>query len=336
MALKGIKWEVIFVDDDSTDGTTQLVRQIARHRAEVRIIHRIGRRGLASACVEGILSSSAPFVAVMDADMQHDEAVLPQMLRVLKEQDLDIVVGSRYSEGGGVRGWDKRRLLMSRIAGLSARIITKANVHDPMSGFFVMRRETFDGVVRHLSQQGFKILLDIFASSPTVLRIAEVPYQFRARTSGDSKLDSMVVWEYGMLLADKLFGHIIPPRLVFFGGVGAVGLLVHMAVLACALHAGFAFATSQALAVFIAMTFNFTLNNLITYSDKRLRGGEFARGLLSFYAICSVGAVANVGVASLIFSREPVWWLAGLAGAIIGIVWNYSLSGHFTWRRARH
>ena len=144
IALKGIKWEVIFVDDDSTDGTTQLVRQIARHRTEVRIIHRIGRRGLASACVEGILSSSAPCVAVMDADMQHDEAVLPQMLQVLKEQDLDIVVGSRYSEGGGVKGWDKRRLLMSRIAGLLARIITKANLHDPMSGFFVMRRETFD------------------------------------------------------------------------------------------------------------------------------------------------------------------------------------------------
>ena len=264
--------------------------------------------------------------------MQHDEAILPQMLQLLKEKRLDIVVGSRYLEGGSVKGWDKRRQLMSRIAGLSARILTKADLQDPMSGFFVMRRQAFDNVVRHLSKQGFKILLDIFASAPTVLRFKEVPYQFRPRTFGDSKLDSMVVWEYGMLLADKMFGHIIPARLMLFGAVGALGLLVHMTTLSGALYGGLAFTTSQALAVLVAMTFNFTLNNLITYRDKRLRGWGFARGLLSFYVICSVGAVANIGIASLIYSRESVWWLAGLAGALVGVIWNYVLSGLFTWR----
>ena len=332
IALKGIRWEVIFVDDDSPDGTADVVRAMAQHKSEVRIIQRIGRRGLASACVEGMLSSSAPYLAVIDADLQHDEAILPQMLQLLKEKDLDVVVGSRYSEGGSVKGWDKTRMLMSRIAGRAARIVIGADLKDPMSGFFVMRRQAFDGVVRNLSQQGFKILLDMFASAASGLRFAEVPYQFRPRIHGDSKLDSMVVWEYGMLLADKMFGHIIPARLVLFGAVGALGLLVHITTLAAALSGGLAFTASQALAVLVAMTFNFTLNNLFTYADRRLHGWGFARGLLSFYMVCSIGAVANVGVASLIYSRDSVWWVAGLAGAFVGVVWNYGLSGFFTWR----
>jgi dolichol-phosphate mannosyltransferase len=202
-----------------------------------------------------------------------------------------------------------------------------------MSGFFLMRRQAFDESVRNLSQQGFKFLLDLFASAPTPLRFAELPYRFRQRIHGTSKLDSMVVWEFGMLLADKLFGRFIPPRLVFFAGIGTLGLCVHMVSLAISLYSGFGFAASQTIAVITAMTFNFTLNNLITYRDQRLRGWDWVRGLLSFYAICSVGAVANVGVARILYASEPIWWLAGLAGALIGAVWNYVLSAFFTWKR---
>ena len=315
--------------------TEQPISCVRSHSRDphVRVIHRIGRRGLASACVEGVLSSSAPYFAVIDADMQHDEAILPQMLKTLKEDDLDIVVGSRYVEGGSVLGWDKRRQLISRVAGRAARLVIKADLKDPMSGFFLMRRQAFDEAVRNLSQQGFKILLDLFASAPRPLRFAELPYQFRPRTYGESKLDSMVAWEYGMLLADKLFGQFIPPRLVLFGVIGAFGLLVHMTVLAIALYGGLAFTASQTIAVLTAMTSNFTLNNLITYRDRRLRGWDWARGLLSFYVICSVGAVANVGIATFIYAEKPVWWLAGLAGALVGAVWNYALSAFFTWKR---
>jgi dolichol-phosphate mannosyltransferase len=332
-ALGAFGWEAIFVDDDSPDGTANHLRDIAQQNPRVRVIQRIGRRGLTSACVEGVLSTSTPYFAVMDADMQHDEAILPQMITALKENGLDIVVGSRYVEGGSVAGWHQRRRLISRIASWAARLVIKADLKDPMSGFFLMRRQAFDEAVRSLSQQGFKILIDLFASAPRPLSFVELPYQFRLRTYGDSKLDVMAAWEYGMLLADKLFGRFIPPRLVLFGMVGALGLLVHMMVLAVALYAGLTFTTSQTIAVLAAMTSNFTLNNVITYRDQRLRGRELLRGLLSFYVICSVGAVANVGIAAFVYTGEPVWWLAGLAGAVVGSVWNYAVSAFLTWRR---
>jgi dolichol-phosphate mannosyltransferase len=331
-ALKGIRWEAIFVDDDSPDGTADLVRQLARQNPRVRVVHRIGRRGLASACVEGVLSSSTSYFAVIDADMQHDETLLPRMFERLKEDRLDLVIGSRYAEGGGVGEWNQKRRLISWVAGRAARLVMKASLKDPMSGFFIMRRDAFDATVRNLSQLGFKILLDLFVSAPRPLRFAELPYRFRQRTHGESKLDSMAAWEYSMLLADKLFSHTIPPRFLLFGVVGGLGLIVHMLILALAFHAGFRIATSQAIAVVTAMTFNFALNNLVTYRDRRLTGWRFLRGLLSFYAICSLGAVANVGVASLIYAQRPIWWFAGLAGALVGAVWNYAMSALFTWR----
>ena len=332
VALQDIRWEAIFVDDDSPDGTSDLLREVAQRSSNVRVIHRILRRGLTSACVEGVLSSSAPYFAVIDADMQHDETILPQMLTRLREEDLDIVVGSRYAERGSVMGWDKRRRLISRIAKRAAMLVIKADLKDPMSGFFVMRRQAFDETVRNLSQHGFKILLDLFASAPRPLRFAELPYQFRSRIYGESKLDIMAAWEYGILLVDKLFGQFIPPRLVLFGLIGSLGLLVHLAVLAVGLSWGLTFAASQTLAVMVAMTSNFTLNNLITYRDRRLQRWGFVRGLLSFYAICSVGAVANVGIASFVYAEQSTWWLAGIAGALVGAVWNYALSKFFTWK----
>ena len=333
-ALEGIRWEAIFVDDDSPDGTADLVRQLARENPHVRVVHRIGRRGLASACVEGVLSSSASYFAVIDADMQHDETLLPRMFERLKEDHLDLVIGSRYAEGGSVAEWNEKRWLISRVAGRAARLVMKANpnLKDPMSGFFIMRRDTFDATVRNLSQLGFKILLDLFVSAPRPLRFAELPYRFRQRTHGESKLDTMAAWEYCMLLADRLFGRTIPPRFLLFGVVGGLGLIVYMLILALAFHAGFPLAISQAIAVVTAMTFNFALNNLVTYRDRRLTGWRFLRGLLSFYAICSLGAVANVGVASLIYAQRPIWWFAGLAGALVGAVWNYAMSAFFTWR----
>jgi dolichol-phosphate mannosyltransferase len=335
VALIGLRWEAIFVDDDSPDGTADLLRQIARQRQDVRVIQRIGRRGLTSACVEGVLSSASPYFAVIDADLQHDEAILPLMLRALKEDGLDIVVGSRYIEGGDVAEWDRKRRIFSWIAGQAARLVTEANLNDPMSGFFIMRRKVFDECVRRLSQQGFKILLDLFASAPRPLCFAEVPYQFRTRTYGVSKLDSMAVWEYGTLLADKLVGHIIPVRFLSFGLIGVLGLLVHLMVLRLALFAGLGFAASQTCAVVVAVIFNFTLNNSITYRDRRLTGWRFVWGLLSFGLICSMGAFANIGAAVFVFSEKPIWWLAGVAGAMVGAVWNYAVSGFFTWGPTR-
>ena len=333
-ALDGLEWEMVFVDDDSADGTAEIVRSIARHDPRVRCIQRIGRRGLSTACIEGVLATASPYIAVMDADLQHDERLLPRMLEVLKQQDYDLVVGSRYVEGGGIGGWDDRRAGLSNLATKLSRIVCKSEIADPMSGFFMMRRGVFEHAMRNLSGQGFKILLDLLASSREGLRIKELPYQFRPRRHGTSKLDTLVAWEFGMLLADKLVGRFVPVRFALFAFIGVLGLGVHLTVLRAALAApSFDFAKAQATATFVAMTSNFFLNNVFTYRDQRLRGWRLLRGLFSFYLICAVGAVGNVGIATYVFAADNVWWLAGIAGAIVGSVWNYAVSSVFTWRR---
>lgn len=334
-ALGETNWEMMIVDDDSQDGTPDVVRWLGQHDRRVRLLHRIGRRGLSSACVEGIQASTAPYVAVMDADLQHDEKLLPRMLETLKTEPLDVVVGSRYVEDGGVGDWDAGRVRISDIASRLGRAILKVPVADPMSGFFMLRRDAFQGTVRKLSELGFKILVDLFASAPTPLRAKELPYEFRNRHSGESKFDTFIGVEYLMLLADKLIGHIVPVRFLMFVGVGAVGVLVHLALLSAFFESGLSFAGAQTVATLGAMICNFVLNNVLTYRDRRLTGWRFVRGLLTFCLICSVGAVGNIGIATLLFSEDrALWWVAGLAGAAMGAVWNYAVNSVLTWRAA--
>ena len=335
-ALSGVDWEVVFVDDDSPDGTAALVCEIARREPRVRCIQRLGRRGLSSACIEGALATASPYVAVMDADLQHDERLLPQMLAALRGGEYDVVVGSRYAEGGGLGDWDRRRAIISDVASRISRAVLRAELKDPMSGFFMVRREFFEGAVRNLSSDGFKILFDLFASSPTPARFLEMPYEFRARERGESKLDTQVALDFLKLVVSKLTRGFVPTSFIFFGAVGVVGLMLHMTVLGVQNRLlGIGFMQAQLVATLIAMAFNYTLNNAITYRDRRRRGWRFVTGLLSFALICSMGLVANVGLAALFFKEHPIWWLAGASGAVIGSVWNYAMSSTFTWTKAR-
>ena len=332
--LAGLAWEVMFVDDDSRDGTVDVLRELSRRDPRVRLLHRIGRRGLASAVVEGILATSSPVVAVLDCDLQHDETLLPAMLHRLRAADCELVVASRYMQAGGVGEWSRRRLLLSRVATRLADLLLQSELTDPMSGFFMIRRSAFDQVVRRLSNQGYKILLDILLSARPNLRIEEIPYTFRSRLSGESKLDSIAVLDYLALLIDKTIGHVIPLRFVMFACVGAMGLIVHLSVLATLNRGiGMAFAMANLTAAVAAMTFNFFLNNMLTYRDMRLKGvWPIVRGLVSFAAVCAIGTAANVGIAVVLFQRNYTWWLAGLAGIFMGAVWNYTATSIFTWR----
>ena len=333
-ALRAINWELIFVDDDSGDGTSQVIRGIALDDSRVRCLQRIGRRGLSSACIEGVLASASPYFAIMDADLQHDERLLPRMLETLKHEEFDVVIGSRYVAGGGVGQWAAHRVGISNFATRLSRVICKTDIADPMSGFFMMKRAAFDRAVRNLSGQGFKILLDLLASSPETMRVKELPYEFRQRRFGTSKLDTLVAWEFGVLLADKFVGHLVPVRFALFAFIGIIGLGVHLATLRSVLALpGSTFTAAQAIATMVAMTSNFFLNNLFTYRDRRLSGLRLIRGLFSFYLICAIGAVGNVGIAAYVFAADNVWWLAGIAGAIVGSVWNYAVSSVLTWRR---
>jgi dolichol-phosphate mannosyltransferase len=334
-ALEGVAFEVIVVDDDSPDGTADLVRELALHDPRFRCLQRIGRRGLASACVEGMLATAAPRLAVIDADLQHDERLLAPMLEVLRSGRADLVVASRYLEGTAVPGWAEERRLASRIGTrLVAGLPRLAGLSDPLSGFFMISREALEGALRGLSAIGFKLLLDLLLSAPRPLRVVELPYSFRERRQGRSKLDARVVVEFATLLLDKLVGAWLPARFLMFAAVGALGLLVHLAVLAVAHEAaGLGFVPAQALATLVALTFNFALNNELTYSDHRLRGAAWLGGWASFALACSLGAVANVGVAAVLFARETSWLVAAVAGILVGAVWNYAVTGFYTWGR---
>jgi len=320
--LAGVIWEVIFVDDDSPDGTAALVKEIAARDTRVRCLRRVGRRGLAGAVIEGALASAAPFVAVIDADMQHDETLLPRMLNVLRGGDVDLVVGSRYLDNAGLEhGFSPARKTASRLATALGRKALKTEVSDPVSGFFMIRREAIDRVADKLEPTGFKILFDIIASQPEPLRVKELPYAFAAREAGESKLDNRVALEYLGLVASKLSRGLISPRIIFFGLVGVSGLVVHMSVLLLSTELRFAYA--QALAGVTAMTSNYFINNVITYRDKRLSGWKLATGYLRFCALCAIGLAASVAVGSELSAHSVPRLLAGLAGAVSGAVWNY-------------
>jgi dolichol-phosphate mannosyltransferase len=303
----------------------------------VRVIQRIGRRGLSSACVEGMCATAAPFVAVIDGDLQHDEALLTMMLDALAaDPQLDLVVGSRFVEGGGTGAWDRDRVAKSVLATRLSRHVLKADLSDPMSGFFMIRTPIVRDLVPRLSAIGFKILLDIMTAAPRPLRFAELPYVFRLRTEGESKLDHVVAMEYLIALYDRMFGKVVPVRFAMFSAIGALGAGVHFAVLGLLFGpARLSFVTATIVATLVAMTFNFFLNNALTYRERRLQGWrQLLDGWVSFCVVCSVGAVANVGVAAFLHdAREGDWRFSAAAGILVAAVWNFALSSRFTWGR---
>lgn len=333
-----IDWEVIFVDDDSQDKRRSTLLQLANKNPRVRFLSRIGRQGLSSAAIEGMLSSSAQHLAVMDGDLQHDEALLPKMLAELNREDLDIVVGSRFAEGASLGEFSSRREKVSNLGNWLARLTIKTELKDPLSGFFMVKRQSFEPTVYNLSGTGFKILVDILASSPRPLKVKELGFTFGKRIHGESKIDSLVAIEFLTLLAEKWIGHLVPVRFLFFAAVGGLGVFIHLAILTLLFKTlAWPFYTAQAVATLLTMAINFSLNNVLTYRDRRLSGAGYIKGLLSFYLVCSVGALANFQFAEFLFNESIHWILAGLAGAIVGAVWNYAMTSTFTWaKKKRH
>ena len=332
-ALDGLAWEAVFVDDDSPDGTAAAVRAIAGADPRIRCIRRIGRRGLASAVIEGALSSSAEFVAVIDGDLQHDETRLPALLAAVRG-GADLAVGSRHVAGGdsaGLSGAWRHRI--SALGIRMAQAVLPVRLSDPMSGYFLLRRELFEQLAPRLTGSGFKILLDLLLSARAPLRVVEVPVRFQPRVAGDSKLDVLVLAQFFGLVLDKALGGAVPLRFISFALVGGVGILVHLATLQAARAAGLGFVPAEAAATGVAMLANFWLNNAVTYRGVRLRGPALWRGLALFVAVCGIGAAANIGVARMLYSAHRGWTPSAVLGAAIGVVWNYAVSATLVWRQ---
>lgn len=335
-ALGDLDYEVVIVDDDSPDGTSALARSLAQQDHRVRVIQRIGRKGLSSATVEGMLSTSSPYLAVMDADLQHDETILPRMLERLKSEKLDLVIGSRNVEGGSVGDFAAHRRKLSELGGRLSRMVCRANVNDPMSGYFVVTRAYFHEVVHSLSSTGFKILLDLIASSHRPVRFAEVGYTFRSRLHGTSKLDVLVGLEYLQLLLDKMLGNRMPVTYLIFSLVGAVGLAVNMVLVYTVLRLfPVSFYMAQAIGSLLVIALNFFLNNRLTFRSARLRGWRAVQGLILFYLACSVGLVFNLMAAHGFRDYHVPWYWASLVGVVIGSVWNYWITSLLIWNIQR-
>ena len=337
VALKDVPWELIVVDDNSPDGTSNVAFALAAEDRRLRCLRRVNRSGLAGAVIEGWMSSSADFVAVIDGDLQHDESILPAMYDALAKGSGNLAIATRLRDPSNGAGLSPARQALSDLGAWFFRQIAGAAITDPMSGFFMIRREIVSRLAPRLSPDGFKILVDIILSAGGGLTIVEVPYVFRKRLAGESKLTPLVGIDFLGLVVHHATAELLPIRFVLFASIGAVGLVVHIAALSAVLHwfRMLTFDSGQAIATLLAMASNFILNNEITYRAYRYRGPSLIGGFAAFATGCSVGALANIDVASWLYRDNQTWWVAGLAGALLSVVWNYAVSTSLVWRPGR-
>lgn len=340
-ALDGQVWEAIFVDDNSTDGTADAVREIARRDSRVRLISRHNRRGLSSAVIEGALAAASDVIAVMDGDLQHDEAVLPRMLEIIESGEADLVSASRFLSEDGAEGLSSdTRVKISNTGNALSNFLFRLEMTDPLTGFFMMRRSVVNNALPRLSEIGFKVMIDLIVSNKPRPRVREVPFKFRSRLHGESKLDNRVLYDFFLFFVEKKISRYIPipARFISFSLVNAVGIGVHMAVLVPLVSLSqVAFNSAQLVATMIAMLFNYTVNNALTYRDRQLKGASYYAGFIMFALLCSVGVLGNIGVASIIHEQYDslFYVLPAMAGAFITVVWNYIATQAFVWGNDR-
>jgi dolichol-phosphate mannosyltransferase len=308
---------------------------VAQTNRKVRVLQRIGRRGLASAVVEGMLSTSAPYLAVIDGDLQHDETVLPRMLTEIRNSGADVVVGTRNTAGGGMGDFARWRVALSRCGQAISRAVCPASLSDPMSGFFLVRRSCFQEVVHSLSLTGFKILLDLVATAGPGIRIREVPYTFRSRRAGESKLDAVTAFEFGILLVDKLTRGLLPVNYLRFGVVGSIGILGNAILLYALRTTGLPLGWSRGFAGLTIILLNFFLNNSFTFRLHRLTGIRRWNGLTLFSVTCAAGLTLNLAASNFLQQAGLPVFLANAFGIVSASVWNYWIAAVFVWRMNR-
>lgn len=329
-ALAGRDWELIVVDDDSPDGTADAVRALAARHGNVRCIQRRQERGLASAVQWGVQAAHGEHVVVMDGDLQHDAGLIPAMLDELARGS-DIVSGSRFLAGAGAEGLSDLRSSLSAWGNSLVNLFLARPLSDPLTGYFATSRALFLRTLPRMQADGFKVFFDlVFHNRRAAVR--ELPFAFAPRQHGQSKLQLYVLWLLLCDLASKVVLGLVPPRLISFVGVGLVGSIAHFSVLYGGLALGLEFWLAQTWATVIAMVFNFSFNNVLTYASDRLEGADFYKGLLLYGAVASVGMLANVSTAQLTFERfKGHTFIAASMGIFIDIVWRFAVSNRLIW-----
>lgn len=326
--------EILFVDDDSADGTAQEVRHLAHRHGCVRLIRRVGRAGLSSAIKEGILDATGDLVVVMDCDGQHEPATIVAAVEALKQTGADLVVGSRFHPDARIHGLSGQRERNSSWANSVARFSLPhyRRLTDYMSGFMVMQPEAVLPWVRRVDVNGFKFLYELLSLSGGRLHVTEVPLAFQPRMAGDSKLDLAIVWDLGVSILHTLLWRCIPRRAISFALVGASGVIVQLLINHLLMLLGLSFEQALPPAVLAAASSNYLINNALTFRFQRQSGWRLVQGLCKFLVVASLPVVANVGVASAFYSlvSHDAFW-AQLAGILVVFVWNYAASSRFVW-----
>ena len=332
------KWqiEIIVVDDDSMDGTREIVREISYKNKEVQLISRVGRSGLASAIKEGLINSKGEIAVVMDSDGQHDPQTVPKAIHFLSEMNLDLVIGSRFHSEAKIFGLSNNREAGSKLANLIARTSLPRNyknLTDYMSGFFVIRPNKTFNLIRAVNVNGFKFLYELLSLSKGSLLVGEVPLIFLSRNHGISKLDLAIFWDFLISLIHSLTFRIIPRRAISFGLVGLSGIVVQLLINKFLMSVvDLDFEKSLPFSVVIAATSNYLINNALTFKFQRLRGRALIKGLLKFLLVASLPIIANVGLASAYYNLiDNDIIFAQIAGIVVVYIWNYAASSKFVW-----
>jgi dolichol-phosphate mannosyltransferase len=352
-ALEGIPHEIIVADDDSPDRTWEVAERIAATDPTVRVMRRFHDHGLSAAVLDGMSVARGDHLAVMDADLQHDESILPRMLETVRGGDVDVCVGSRSTEGGGYGEWGAGRRLVSWVATLIARLLLRVPVSDPMSGYFVVTRRAYEEAAPRINPRGFKILLE-FIGRDRELRVAEVGYEFRLRTHGETKLNRSVIRSYLLAVAELRLGRQVDPALLLYVLVGLVGLAVNSAMFALAEALGFPLwdtglnealdpiSTSFLFSVQISIFVLFVLNNEFTFWEQRYRGWKLFPAFAAYEAMSLVGTLAHVGTFTYLQNLGFLFSVVGdgaartvhnLLGAVVALVVNWYLNTTYLWRR---
>ena len=328
--------EILVVDDDSADGTAELVRQLAHAKPQLHLIRRVGRSGLASAIKEGLLDATGDIAVVMDSDGQHEPGSVLHAIELLVEGPLDLVIGSRFHPDAEIYGLSGRREAGSNLANAIARFSLPRNyaqLTDYMSGFFALRFEPLLPLIRAVDVNGFKFLYELLAVSKGRLRTTEIPLSFQARTYGSSKLDLAIFWDFLISILHSLILRILPRRAISFGLVGISGVAVQLLVSLILMTIGsLSFKQALLIAAVCAASSNYLINNALTFRFQRLKGLKLLGGLLKFLMVACLPILANVGLASAFYSfvaRDTLW--AQLAGIFVVFVWNYAASSRFVW-----
>jgi len=367
----GLFTEIIIVDDNSPDGTGKLIENhiqknqipmsghlIQEHengdsltvksgKSVVRLIRRESKRGVVSAVMHGIRSSTGQYILVMDADFSHPPEAVPVLITELMSDPNCIVIASRYTDGGSVAGWPFKRLLLSRLAAKIARHGLKlSNIRDPISGFFAFPRHIIENI--GINSSGYKLLLEILVKTKGA-RVKEVPYAFTDRKLGESKLDSRVIWDYlwaiwylyrygrksrGLMKQEKRTSVLFLSKAARFYTVGATGLLINYivsALLSNGIISDFWYVQASVIGITVSVTSNFILNKIWTFEDRKVMTKNTLKQYVFFVGLSTVGALIQLTLLYIFVQSGFQYALSLILAVASASVSNFLLNKKWTF-----